>query len=304
MKILVLGAGAVGGYFGGRMAEAGMDVTFLVREKRQKKLEKSSLIIKSPKGDFATIPNLVTIDKLDSIYDVILFTNKAYDLDEILQSPFPVKDGSIIIPLLNGYAHMEQLRNKFPNARLFGGIAHIFSTLNEEGEIHHFNDIHSLTIGHLNNADETDGRRFFDSCSSANFSIKYSDDIIVDLWHKWVLITTVAGATTLFNATIGEIASTEHGIAFITDLHDECITIAKSEKIKVNDDDLAQQRRFLSDKKSTWSSSMRRDMVNKSKIECAHIFLELINIADKNNVECPSLKTVMINGEIYMRSLV
>ena len=304
MKILVLGAGAVGGYFGGRMAEAEMDVTFLVREKRQKKLEKSGLIIKSPKGDFVTSPNLVTIDNVDSIYDVILFTNKAYDLDEILQSPFPVKDGSIIIPLLNGYAHMEQLRNKFPNARLFGGIAHIFSTLNDEGEIHHFNDIHSLTFGHLSDADETDGRRFFDSCSSANFSIKYSDNIIVDLWHKWVLITTVAGATTLFNATIGEIASTEHGIAFITDLHDECINIAKSEKIEVNDDNLAQQRRFLSDKKSTWSSSMRRDMVNKSKIECAHIFLELINIADKNNVECPSLKTVMINGEIYMQSLV
>jgi 2-dehydropantoate 2-reductase len=304
MKILVLGAGAVGGYFGGRMAEAGMDVTFLVREKRQKKLEKSGLIIKSPKGDFVTSPNLVTIDNVDSIYDVILFTNKAYDLDEILQSPFPVKDGSMIIPLLNGYAHMEQLRNKFPNARLFGGIAHIFSTLNDEGEIHHFNDIHSLTFGHLNKADETDGRRFFDSCSSANFSIKYSDDIIVDLWHKWVLITTVAGATTLFNATIGEIASTEHGIAFITDLHSECITIAKSEKIKVNDDDLAQQRRFLSDKESTWNSSMRRDMINKSKIESAHIFLELIKIADKNKVLCPSLKTVMINGEIYMRSLV
>ena len=304
MKILVLGAGAVGGYFGGRMAEAGMDVTFLVREKRQKKLEKSGLIRKSPKGDFVTSPNLVTIDNVDKIYDVILFTNKAYDLDEILQSPFPVKDGSIIIPLLNGYAHMEQLRNKFPNARLFGGIAHIFSTLNDEGEIHHFNDIHSLTFGHLSKADETDGRRFFDSCSSANFSIKYSDNIVVELWHKWVLITTVAGATTLFNATIGEIASTEHGIAFITDLHDECINIAKSEKIKVNDDDLAQQRRFLSDKKSTWSSSMRRDMVNKSKIECAHIFLELINIADKNDIECPFLKTVMINGEIYMRSLV
>ena len=304
MRVLVLGAGAVGGYFGGRMAEAGMDVTFLVREKKKRKLEKKGLVIKSSKGDFADKPNLVTIDKLDNIYDVIFFTNKAYDLDEILQLPFPVKDGALIIPLLNGYEHMEKLSSKFPHARLFGGIAHIFSTLSEKGEIHHFNDIHSLTFGHLSELDETDGRRFFDACSSANFSIKYSDNIIVDLWHKWVLITTVAGATTLFNATIGEIASTEHGIAFITDLHDECITIAKSEKIKVNDDDLAQQRRFLSDKKSTWSSSMRRDMVNKSKIECAHIFLELINIADKNNVECPSLKTVMINGEIYMRSLV
>ena len=216
MRVLVLGAGAVGGYFGSRMVEAGIDVTFLVREKKRQKLEKTGLVIKSPKGDFSIKPNLVTIDKVGGDFDVILFTNKAYDLDEILLSPFPVKDGAIIIPLLNGYAHMEQLRNKFPKARLFGGIAHIFSTLNKEGEIHQFNDIHSLTFGHLSKADEKHGRKFFDACSSANFSIKYSDNIIVDLWHKWVLITTVAGATTLFNATIGEIASSEHGISFIT----------------------------------------------------------------------------------------
>ena len=303
MKILVLGAGAVGGYFGGRMAEVGMNVTFLVRDKRKKKLEKTGLIIKSPKGDFSMSPKLLTVDKVEGIFDVIMLTNKAYDLDEILRTPFPVKDGSTIIPLLNGYAHMEKLRGKFPNARLFGGIAHIFSTLNEEGEIHHFNDIHSLTFGHLKNADEPVGRKFFNACNSANFSIKYSDNITVDLWHKWILITTVAGATTLFNATIGEIASTEHGRSFIRDLHEECINIAKSEKIKVNAEELAQQRKFLSDKKSTWNSSMRRDMLNNSKIESAHIFLELIKIADKNNVLCPSLKTVMINGEIYMQTI-
>ena len=300
---MVLGAGAVGGYFGGRMAEMGMDVTFLVREKKKQQLRKSGLVIKSPKGDVSIQPNLVTINKVKSIFDIILFTNKAYDLDEILQSPFPIKDGSTIIPLLNGYTHIEKLRDKFPNARVFGGIAHIFSTLSEEGEIHHFNDIHSLTFGHFNKDDEKDGRKFCDACSSANFSIKYSDNITVDLWHKWILITTVAGATTLFNATIGEIASTEHGRSFIKDLHEECINIAKSEKIQVNVEDLAQQRQFLSDKKSTWNSSMRRDMLNNSKIESAHIFLELIKIADKNNVLCPSLKTVMINGEIYMRTI-
>ena len=133
MRVLVLGAGAVGGYFGGRMAEAGMDVTFLVREKKKRKLEKKGIVIKSPKGDLSIKPNLVTIDKVGGDFDVILFTNKAYDLDEILQLPIPVKNGALIIPLLNGYAHMEQLRKKFPNARLFGGIAHIFSTLTKEG---------------------------------------------------------------------------------------------------------------------------------------------------------------------------
>ena len=302
MKVLVLGAGAVGGYFGGRMAEEGMDVTFLVRDKRKQKLEETGLIIKSPKGDLSIRPNLITLDKVDSVFDVILFTNKAYDLDEILQSHFSIKDGAMIIPLLNGFAHIEKLETKFPTSRLFGGIAHIFSTLSEEGEILHFNETHSLTFGHLREADKRDGRKFFDACSSANFSIKYSDYINVDLWHKWILITTVAGATTLFNATIGEIASTAHGQSFMKNLHDECISIAKSEKIDVNADELAQQRHFLSDKNSNWNSSMQRDMVNSSKIECEHIFLELIKIADRNNVLCPSLKTVMVNGEIYMRS--
>ena len=303
MRILILGAGAVGGYFGGRMAEKGMDVTFLVREQKKQQLRQNGLVIKSPKGDLSMQPNLITINKVESIFDVILFTNKAYDLDEILQSPFPLKDGSIVIPLLNGYAHMEKLKNKFPNARVFGGIAHIFSTLSKEGEIHHFNDVHSLTFGHLSDADETDGKRFFDACCSANFSIKYSYNIKVDLWYKWILIATVAGATTLFNATIGEIASTEHGRSFINDLHKECIKIAKSKKIGVNADELAQQSQFLSNKNSTWNSSMRRDMLNNSKIECSHIFLELIKIADKNNVLCPCLKTVMTNGEVYMRTL-
>ena len=178
MRVLVLGAGAVGGYFGGRMAEAGLDVTFLVREKKKQKLEKTGLVIKSPKGDLSIKPNLVTIDSVRDSFDVVLFTNKAYDLDEILQSNLPLKDGSIIIPLLNGFTHLEKLRSKFPNARLFGGIAHIFSTLSDEGEIHHFNDIHSLTLGHLNSEDETSGRKFFESCSSANFSTKYSNNII------------------------------------------------------------------------------------------------------------------------------
>ena len=93
MKVLVLGAGAVGGYFGGRMAEMGMDVTFLVREKKKQQLRQTGLVIKSSKGDFSINPNLLTIKKVQSIFDVILFTNKSYDLDEILQSSFTVKDG-------------------------------------------------------------------------------------------------------------------------------------------------------------------------------------------------------------------
>ena len=81
MRVLVLGAGAVGGYFGGRMAEAGMDVTFLVREKKKRKLEKKGIVIKSPKGDVSIKPNLLTIDSVRASFDVVLFTNKAYDLD-------------------------------------------------------------------------------------------------------------------------------------------------------------------------------------------------------------------------------
>ena len=303
MKILILGAGAVGGYFGARLIESGADVTFLVRKKRAQLLKKQGLKIISPCGDLNLKVKTITNDNITPVYDVILLTNKSYDMDEILETNFPVKNSSVIIPLLNGFSHIGKLEKKFSNASVFGGLAHIFSTIGATGEIQHFNEVHSITFGHLKNKNKDIGKNFYDICDKANFTVNYSNNIVLDLWYKWILIATVAGATTMFKCVLGEVLNTKFGKSFVEELHEECIQIAKSKNIKLDEKTIFQQRKFLTMKNSNWNSSMRRDMENGSKIEHDHIFFELIKIANRNKISCPNLKLVFTNGQIYSSKL-
>src|SRR4030088_907936 len=133
MRILVVGAGAIGGYFGGRLLQAGRDVTFLVRPKRAAELADAGLVIKSPSGD-ATLKNppAAQADKLTEKFDVVLVSCKAFDLDDAIKSFAPaVGPQTSIIPLLNGMRHLEVLDGKFGRARVLGGLCAVAVTLHE-----------------------------------------------------------------------------------------------------------------------------------------------------------------------------
>src|SRR6202047_3304607 len=149
MRILVVGAGAIGGYFGGRLLEAGRDVTFLVRPKRAKELAEAGLVIKSPNGD-VTLRNPPTVqaDKLNEKFDVVLLSCKAFDLDDAIKSFAPaVGPQTSIIPLLNGMLHLDVLDQKFGRERVLGGLCAIAVTLNERREVVHLQPMQSLTFG-------------------------------------------------------------------------------------------------------------------------------------------------------------
>ena len=137
MRILVVGAGAIGGYFGGRLLQAGNDVTFLVRPKRASELASAGLVIKSPGGD-VTLKNPPTVqaDKLAETFDVVLLSCKAFDLEDAIKSFAPaVGPQTAIIPLLNGMLHLNVLDQKFGADRVLGGLCAIAVTLNEAREV-------------------------------------------------------------------------------------------------------------------------------------------------------------------------
>src|SRR3979490_599013 len=149
MRILVVGAGAIGRYFGGRMLQAGRDVTFLVRPRRAAELADPGLVIKSPIGD-ATLKNPPTVqaDKLSEKFDVVLLSCKAFDLDDAIKSFAPAAGPqTAIIPLLNGMRHLDVLDNKFGRERVLGGLCAIAVTLNEQREVVHLAPLQSLTFG-------------------------------------------------------------------------------------------------------------------------------------------------------------
>ena len=228
MKILVLGAGAIGGYFGGRLVEAkAADVTFLVRDGRRQQLNRDGLRVESQYGNFAVPVQTVSESEITTPFDYVLLTCKAYDLDSAIASIRPaVGPNTAVIPLLNGISHMDTLNAAFGRERVLGGIAKIGITLQADGLIKHLNDWRFFTFG------EQDGtvspralalKTAFDTTSVVAAAVP---DITHQMWEKLVHLASLAAMTTLMRANVGEIARAPGGSALMQDMLNRNAAIA------------------------------------------------------------------------------
>jgi len=180
MRILVVGAGAIGGYFGGRLLQAGRDVTFLVRPKRAAELATAGLVIKSPNGDVTlTAPPSVQADKLDKAFDLVLLSCKAFDLEDAIKSFAPaVGPKSAILPLLNGMRHLDILDQRFGKNATLGGQCAIAVTLNEQREIVQLTPMQSLGFGERDGEMSDRVRAIAEAMSAGKFGAAASRQIL------------------------------------------------------------------------------------------------------------------------------
>ena len=303
MKILVLGVGGIGGFFGGHLHEIGADVTFLVRPKRRALLQANGLRIISPLGNLNLDPKLVLSDELKPVYDIILISCKTYDLDQAIIDLRPTKGRGLIIPFLNGVTHMKKLDEEFGQDNVMGGVAHISSTVNKDGTIEHFSEFKKLTFGNRDLSKNNALKEFAEVCAKTQFDMTLSDDINLDLWKKWVFISTVAGATTLFSCSLGEIVKSDFGKQIIIDLFNECRSIAKLYKYDYEDSEADIILKTITTPGSPIKASMQRDVEKKSFTEHEQIFGDLINKGQKYSFDCPILMSCYVRMNVYQRNL-
>jgi 2-dehydropantoate 2-reductase len=280
MKILVVGAGATGGYFGGRLLQAGRDVTFLVRPRRAGLLAEHGFTIRSRCGDFhRAAPPVVTAERLSETFDLVLLSCKAYDLDSAIASFAPaVGPRTAILPLLNGMRHLDSLAERFGAERVLGGLCVISSTLGEDGTILHLNDLHQLTFGELDGARSERIEAIAAALLNAGFEARLSDAIRQEMWEKWLFIAAAAGVTCLMRAAVGDIVAA--GAADLaTGLIDECAAIATSEGFAPRPATLAMARGVLTAPGSTLTASMMRDIENGMPVEADHLIGDLLRRA-------------------------
>ncbi|RLQ93350.1 ketopantoate reductase family protein [Falsibacillus albus] len=304
MKLLVVGAGAVGGYFGGRLAEKGEDVTFLVRENRKKQLEESGLIIKSIHGDVELQPKLITASEKDQVFDVIFISTKAYHLDEALVDLKGfVHEDTLILPMLNGISQLEKMEEYFPKDNILGGLCFIEATLNEGGHIVQTSSIHELVFGERSGERTERIERLDSVLRDSGAAIRLSDQIMQEMWHKYLFISTMSGVTSLFRSSIGPIREQEEGRKVMLQLIEEVNAIAVSVNAPVSPDIKENLSAKLTEIGYGMKSSLQRDMEKGSLIEAEHLFGNLLNIAKENDVQTPILNVIYANLKIYEKNL-
>ncbi|HUN70162.1 MAG TPA: ketopantoate reductase family protein [Burkholderiales bacterium] len=301
MKILVLGAGAVGGYFGGRLAEAGADVTFLVRPKRAEILTKDGLRISSRAGDVALRPKCVLAGQVRPDYDIVMFTAKAYDLASAIEAIAPAMQGARghVLPLLNGMAHLADLDARFGRERVLGGVAYIASTLAADGSIRHLEDFHSIAFGPRAPSQKAVCEAFAAACAGTRTEIRLIDAIEQAMWDKWVLLAALAGITCLMRAPVGDIAATGAGAKIALALLGECAAVAAAEGFPASDAVLANYRGRLTKQGSSLTASMLRDVEAGGRAEGEHILGAMLAAARKRSIAAPVLEIATAHLEAY-----
>lgn len=300
MRILVLGAGAVGGYFGGRLAQKGSDVTFLVRPRRAEALEREGLRISSPLGDWSGKVQCVTQDRLGPEYDVVMLTAKAYDLRSAMDAIAPAMAGRVLAwPLLNGMAHMESLDARFGRERVLGGVAYIGATLAPDGRIVHLNEFHRIVFGPRAETQHKTCDALAEELAGATFHWERLARIEQAMWDKWVLLSTLAGMTCLMRATVGDIVATGSGTKLTLALLAECAGVAAAEGFPTPEAMLQNYRGMLTKSGSTFSASMLRDIESGGDTEGDHILGSLFALARKRGLQAPLLEIATTHLEAH-----
>lgn len=303
MKVLILGVGGLGGFFGAHLQKTNCDVTFLVRDKTKTLVSENGIKILSDFGNFKVNPILITKKDLKINYDVVIISCKAYHLDEAIADLKPTQKNAIIIPLLNGQAHINKLEKAFKKENVFGGVAHVSSNTKSPGEIKHVGKIKRLSFGSRHEANQDIANEFYQLCRKADFQAVLSDNIDQDIWEKWIFIATIAGATTLFQTSIDNISKKLNGKIFIQNLWNECINISKENGFELTAESKNLYEDLLFKSNVPFKASMLVDMEKKLMTEHEHIFFEFIKLGKKKKLDTSLLEICHLNMSIYEDNL-
>jgi 2-dehydropantoate 2-reductase len=304
MRLLVVGAGSTGGYFGGRLAQAGRDVTFLVRPGRAQQLQKDGLQIVSPFGDVTLTPKLVTAGQIAGPYDAVILTVKAYSLEAALEDLAPaVGPQTMILPVLNGMRHVDSIKARFGAPSLIGGLCRIPAQLDETGRVVQMGKFHDLAYGEMDGSRSERILALDVVLRGAGFEAKLTPEIEREMWEKWVLLAALGGICCLMRGTVGEVAAAPGGRDFAGALVDEVVTAIRAVGKTPGEDFVASTREMLTKAGSSHTSSMYRDLQKGGAVEADQIVGDLLRRAKQAGIAMPLLSLAYTSLCVYQNRL-
>ena len=300
MKILVLGAGGTGGYFGGRLHQGGADVTFLVREQRAQHIAEHGLRIESTKDQVTLRVNTVLASTAEPEYDLIILSCKAYDLHASIAAITPaMAPHTCIVPLLNGISHIDTLDAAFGKTQVMGGSCQIAATLTRDGIVKSMADVQSIVWGAREGSQEALAQKLGAAFANTTVDWRVSENIMQDLWEKVTFLSTLAGMTCLMRGTVGQILAAPDGRTLMRRYLDSCITIATREGYAPRANVLERFESVLNSTGSPLTASMLRDLENGGPIEADHIVGFMLNKAREYGIDDTMLSVAYAHLKAY-----
>lgn len=299
MKILVVGAGATGGYYGGRLAQAGRDVTFLVRERRAAQLRERGLRITGLGDDEVVEPTLVTAAELDGPYDLVLLTVKATGLDAALDDLAPaVGPGTVVLPVLNGMAHLDSLDARFPEAEVLGGVVRIVATLTDDGDVRVMAPLAQVRVGPRGTTASPSLETVRDALDVPGIEVQPVPDVLATMWHKWVFIVAAGAVTGLARGPVGPIVAAPGGTDFVRAVLAEATAVAEAAGYPVPERETAASLALLTEPGSAFTSSLYRDLVAGRATEAEHLLGDLTRRARELDVATPLVDLALLQMRV------
>jgi 2-dehydropantoate 2-reductase len=300
MRILVLGAGAIGGYYGGRLVEGGADVTFLVRPRRAQLLAERGLVVRSALGDVERKVKTVQAGGIAEAFDLVLLSCKAYDLDAAIEAIIPaVGPRSAILPLLNGINHMAVLSGRFGAERVLGGACGIGAVLEPSGEVRHVGNMEWLTFGEVTGERSARCEAIAAIFAKTKINATLNDNVIQAMWDKFVMLASLAASSTLTRANVGEMLAAPLGEWLVLEALAECRRVAEADGHPPTAESVERTRKMLTSRGSPFTASMQRDLVAGGATEGDHIIGDLVRRAEKRGLDVPLLRIALANLQVH-----
>jgi 2-dehydropantoate 2-reductase len=301
MKILVAGAGATGGYFGGRMVLAGRDVTFLVRSRRAAEL-RGGLRLRGPEEEQAFPVRTVTAEELDSPFDLVIIAVKAGALETVAEQVAPaVGPETMILPFLNGMSHLDVLTRRYGADRVLGGLVKVVATVAEDGSIRQMNPLATMSIGEQSGERTARVEELFRELDVPGYKLTLADDIMAAMWHKWVFIAAAGTITCLMRGPVGDIVASDGGEDFALAAIAETEAVAAAAGRPVPEKEHGLSVRMLTEQGSSFTSSLYRDVTADLPHEGEHILGQLVARADALGVDVPLTRLALLQLRVHDR---
>jgi 2-dehydropantoate 2-reductase len=314
MRILLIGAGAVGGYFGARLAAAGRDVTFLVRPARAEQLLRDGLQILSPHGDLTVQPKLLLASGLAANpqpFDLILVSVKAYSLAAAMEDFAPaVGPQTAIVPMLNGMAHLDALDARFGADRVLGGSTRIVADLDAEGRVRQIEKLQDIHYGERAGPKERGGSSITPRIQAidaalrdAGFDANLSPDILAFMWQKWTFLAALGALTCLLRGAVGQVVAAPGGVETARALIEETDAIATANGYPTPQTFLDNTTSRLLKAGSPLTASMFRDMIKGAPVEANHILGDMLARGRAHVISSPLLQAAYAQLSVYSAGL-